>query len=70
MTARRRRLLADVPHRGLAPRTPPCDVEAVTHLTPDHRRAPDQRREAERRPSCLVLLNDQHVAERPVRMHR
>jgi integrase/recombinase XerD len=69
MTARRRRLLADLPRRGLAPRTHPCDLDAVTHLTQHDRRAPDQMRAEELRQSGLVLSNDQKGAERPWRVH-
>ena len=70
MTALRRRRLDDRPLRGLAPRTHPCDVEAVTHRTPHDRRAPDQSSADARRPSCLCLIHDQKVAASPCRMHR
>jgi hypothetical protein len=62
MHARRRRLRADLPRRGLAPRTQPCDVEAVKHLTHHDRRSPDPISEDELRPYCLFLLNDKKVA--------
>jgi site-specific recombinase XerD len=69
MTARRRRLLEDRQLRGLAPRTQPWYLEAVTHLTHHGRRAPDQMSEAELRPYCLFLINDTKVAERTLRVH-
>jgi hypothetical protein len=69
MTALRRRRLADLQLRGLAPRTHPCDVEAVKHLTPHDRRAPDQISADERRPYVLCLINDQKVAESTFRIH-
>ena len=42
MTALRHRRLEDLQRRGLAPRAQPCDLEAVKHLSPHDRRAPDQ----------------------------
>jgi hypothetical protein len=69
MTPCRRRLLEDVQLRGLAPRTPPCDVEAVQPLTPYYRRAPDQISEDERRQYCLCLMHEQQVAESTFRIH-
>jgi integrase/recombinase XerD len=69
MTALRRRLREDRQLRGLAPRTQPCDVDAVKPLTPHDRRAPDQISEDERRQSFLFRINDQQVAERPCRIH-
>ena len=63
MTALRRRMLEDLQLRGLAPRTPPCDVEAVKHLTQHYRRAPDQISEEEIRQSFLSLINEKQVAE-------
>ncbi len=69
MTALRRRLREDLQLRGLAPRTQPCDVEAVKHLTQHDRRAPDQIREDELRQYCLFLIHDKKVAERTFRMH-
>ena len=69
MTALRRRMLDDRQLRGLAPRTPPCDVEAGQPLTPYDRRAPDQIREDALRQSCLCLIHDKKVAERTFRMH-
>jgi integrase/recombinase XerD len=68
MTTLRRRMLEDRQRRGLAPRTQPCDVEAVTHLTPYDRRAPEQIGADELRPDCRVRRNDQQVAERTFRM--
>jgi integrase/recombinase XerD len=69
MTALRRRLRADLPRRDLAPRTQPCDVEAVKHLTHHDRRAPDQISADELRQYCRCLIHDQKVAERTFRMH-
>jgi hypothetical protein len=69
LTARSRRLLEDLQLRGLAPRTQPCDVEAVKHLTQHDRRAPDQIRAEERRQYFLCLINEKKVAERTWRVH-
>ena len=69
MTALRRRMLEDLPLRGLAPRTPQCDLDAVQHLTQPYRRAPDQMSEEELRQYFLFLLNDKQVAESTVRVH-
>ena len=69
MTALRRRMLEDLHLRGLAPRTQPCDLEAVKHLTPHDRRAPDQMSEEELRPYCLFLINDKKVAASTWRGH-
>jgi len=70
MTALRRRLLEDRPLRGLAPRPPPCDLEAVWPLRHHDRRAPEQLREAELRQYGRCLITDQQVAERTWRVHR
>jgi site-specific recombinase XerD len=69
MTALRHRRLEDLPRRGLAPRTQPCDLEAVKHLSPHDRRAPDQLNEAEIRQDLLDLLREKQVAERTFRIH-
>jgi integrase/recombinase XerD len=69
MTALRRRLLEDLQLRGLAPRTQPCDLEAVKPLTPHDRRAPDQISADELRQYVLCLIHDQQVAESTFRMH-
>jgi hypothetical protein len=69
MTARRRRMLADLPRRGLAPRTHQWYRDAVKPLTQHYRRAPDQIRAEELRQSGLVLINDQKGAESPWRVH-
>jgi hypothetical protein len=69
MTALRQRMLADLQLRGLAPKPQPCDLEAVHHLAPHDRRAPDQLSAEERRQSCLCLRNEQQVAESTFRMH-
>jgi integrase/recombinase XerD len=69
MTTLRRRMLADLQLRGLAPRTQPCDVEAVKHLTQHYRRAPDQISEDELRQYFLFLINDKKVAESTFRIH-
>ena len=65
----RRRLLEDLPLRGLAPKTHQCDVAAVRQRAPHSRRPPDQHSEAALRPSLLSLLHDQKVAERTFRLH-
>jgi integrase/recombinase XerD len=69
MTTFRRRMLEDLQLRGLAPRTPQCDVEAVKPLTPYYRRAPDQSSEDELRQYFLFLSNAKQVAESPCRIH-
>jgi len=65
MTARRRRLREDRPRRGLSPRTPPGARDAVTHLAPHDRRAPEDLSDEARRPSVRSWLTEQPVAERP-----
>lgn len=69
MTALRRRMLADLQLRGLAPRTQQCYVEAVKHLTQHYRRAPDQISEDELRQYFLFLINDKKIAESTFRIH-
>jgi Phage integrase, N-terminal SAM-like domain len=69
MTSLRHRLLEDLQLRGLAPRPPQCDIEAVQHLSPHYRRAPDQITEEEIRQYFLSLLNEQKVAESTCRIH-
>jgi site-specific recombinase XerD len=69
MTALRHRLLDDLQRRGLAPRTQPCDIEAVKHLSPHDRRAPDQLNEEEIRQYFLDLLHEKKVAESTFRIH-
>lgn len=69
MTARSHPRLEDLPRRGRAPRTHPCDSEAVKPRSPPDRRAPDQRNAAEIRPDVLSRLHEQKVAERTVRIH-
>jgi hypothetical protein len=69
MTTLRRRMLEDVPLRGRAPNTQPCDVAAVHHLAPDDRRPPDQLSEAERRQDCRDWLQAQQVAASTCRLH-
>jgi integrase/recombinase XerD len=68
-TALRRRMLDDLQLRGLAPRTQQGDVEAVTHLAPHDRRAPEQISEAEIRPYFLYLINAKQVAASTLRLH-
>ena len=62
MTALRRRRREDLQLRGVAPKTQQCYLEAVKHLAPYDRRAPDQISEEEIRQSCLYLLNEKKVA--------
>lgn len=63
MTVLRRRMLEDLQLRGLAPKTQPCYLEAVKHLAPYDRRAPDQISEEEIRQYFLYLINEKQVAE-------
>jgi len=70
MTALRRRRLDDRQRRGLAPRTPPCDLEAVQPLTHHARRAAEQMSAEELRQYCRCLITDQQVAARTWRVHR
>ena len=69
MTTLRRRLLADLPLRGLAPKPQPCYVAAVHQLAQPYRRPPDQLSAEELRQSCLFLLNEKRVAEGTCRIH-
>jgi len=62
-------MLEDLQLRGLAPRTQQCYVEAVKHLTPYYRRAPDQISEDELRQYFLFLINEKQVAESTFRIH-
>ncbi len=64
MTALRRRRREDRHLRGLAPKTQPCSLEAVKHLAPHDRQAPDQIGEEEIRQYFLSLLNEKQVAAR------
>jgi integrase/recombinase XerD len=70
MTALRRRRLEDLHLRGLAPRTPPCSLEAVKHLAPPDRRAPDPMSEEELRQYFLSLLKEKPGAESTWRIPR
>jgi integrase/recombinase XerD len=69
MPALRPRLLEDLQLRGLAPKPQPCDLEAVNHLAPPDRRAPDQLSDEASRPSLLCRLNEKQVAASTCRMH-
>jgi site-specific recombinase XerD len=62
-------MLEDAQRRGLAPRTPQWYVEAVKHLTPYYRRAPDQISEDERRQYFLCLIHETQVAESTFWIH-
>jgi hypothetical protein len=68
MTTRRRRRREDLPLRGLAPKTHPCDGAAVHQRAQHDRRPPDQRSEAERRQDFVCVLHEQQVAARTWRM--
>ena len=68
MTARRRRLREDLHLRGLAPTTPQGYLEAVKHLAPHYRQAPDQLSAEESRQSFRYLINETQVAERTFRI--
>jgi hypothetical protein len=69
MPTRRRRLLAALPRRGLAPQPPQGSVAAVRHLAHDARRPPDQRRAEELRPSCRDWRPATTGAARTFRLH-
>ena len=69
MHALRRRMLEDLPRRGLAPKPQPCDLDAVKHLAYHYRRAPDQISAEELRPYCLYLITEKQGAERTRRLH-
>ena len=69
MTALRRRMLEDLPRRGLAPSTQQCYREAVKHLAQHDQRAPDHISEEELGPYFLYLRHEQQVAESMFRLH-
>jgi integrase/recombinase XerD len=69
MTTLRRRMREDLQLRGLAPKTQPCSLEAVTHLAQHYRQAPDQISEEEIRQYFLHLINEKKVAESTLRIH-
>jgi hypothetical protein len=69
MTALRRRLLADLPRRGRAPKPHPCEVAAVHQRTRHDGRAPDPLSDAARRQDCLCWLHEKTVAASTCRMH-
>jgi hypothetical protein len=62
-------MLEDLQLRGRAPKTQPCEVDAVRQLAQHDRRAPDQLSEAELRQDFLFLLKQKKVAEGTCRMH-
>jgi site-specific recombinase XerD len=70
MTALSRRLAADVQLRSLAPRTPPCHLEAVQHLAQHYRRAPDHMSAEELRHYFRSLRKQKQVAASTLRIHR
>jgi hypothetical protein len=70
MTALRHRRREDLPRRGLVPRTQPCDIEAVQHLAPHYRRAPDQLNAEESRQDVRYVLPEQQGAASPCRIPR
>src|SRR5262245_51049832 len=70
MTSLRHRLREDLQLRGLARRTQPCYIEAVTPRSPHDRRAPDQISAEESRQDVLSRLKEQKVAESTCRIHR
>jgi len=59
----------DLPRRGLAPRTQPCDVQAVHQRAQHDRRAPDQLSAAALRQDFLCRLHAKQVAESTCRLH-
>jgi integrase/recombinase XerD len=69
LTTRRRRMLADLQRRGLAPKTQPCYVAAVHQLAHHSRRPPDQLSAEALRQSFLSLRHETKVAERTFRLH-
>jgi integrase/recombinase XerD len=69
MTTLRRRMREDLQLRGLAPKTQPCDRDAVRQLARHYRCPPDQLSEAELRQYFLSWLNAKNVAERTFRIH-
>jgi integrase/recombinase XerD len=69
MTALRRRMLEDLPLRGLAPTTQQCDVAAVHQLAQPYRRPPDQLSAEELRQYFLFLLHAKQVAQSTFRIH-
>jgi integrase/recombinase XerD len=69
MTSLRRRMLEDLQLRGLAPKTQPCDLDAVSQLTRYYHRPPDQLRDEELRQYVLSLRQEKNVAESPLRIH-
>jgi integrase/recombinase XerD len=69
MPTRRRRMLEDLPRRGVAPKPQPCELDAVRRLAHHDRRPPDQGRDEAWRHECLFVRHEQQVAERPFRLH-
>jgi len=69
MPALRRRMGEDLQLRGLAPKTQPCDVDAVRPLAQHYRRSPDQLSEEEIRQYFLFLIHEKKVAESTFRIH-
>ena len=70
MTALSRRMREDLHLRGVAPTTPPCYLDAVKHVAPHYRQAPDQSSAEEIRQDFLSVSNEKQVAERTLRIHR
>ncbi|MGH8059631.1 MAG: site-specific integrase, partial [Candidatus Entotheonellia bacterium] len=68
-TALRRRMVEDLQLRGLAPKTQPCDVDAVKQLAHHDRRSPDHISEEEIRQYFLFLMHGKTVADSTFRMH-
>ena len=62
-------MLEDLQLRGLAPKTPQCNVAAVRQRAHDYRRPPDQRSDAELRQYFLSLRHEKKVAESTCRIH-
>jgi hypothetical protein len=62
-------MLEDLQLRGLAPKTQPCDLDAVKPLAHHDRRAPGQISAAELRQYFLYLSNATQVAESTLRLH-
>ena len=69
MTSLRRRLLEDLPLRGLAPTTQPCSLDAVRQLAHHYRRPPDQRSDEEVGQYFLFWRHAKQGAESTFRLH-
>jgi site-specific recombinase XerD len=62
-------MLEDLQLHGLIAKTQQCYLDAVKHLAPYYRRAPDQLSEGEIRQYFLYVINERQVAESTLRIH-